>query len=390
VSKKRHADLVEFTKRYQRHTNPKKGVVNNDKSGNEGSRASAPGVEFASRWLKRLDLPSAWKEPARRHLEQLCFSVPQHTWPLIESLFTIVPKILNREPERKALAEAYAWCCYAFWQCESAFPSFPETFASFLLEQLQANERRNLEIGSLLAFLFADADDAKKWGGINHPKLDRPDVIRTHEKVVRNGEYEKILHAQIKYNEVERQILASTALRKEWAEIKRLFPEQVKGREIIHRSLVPERNWVRGQGANFESEGAAFQAVFDVFCWKYYLWAIKGDEPLLMKPSVVFTPFGTQIFIPGYISFDPKRDLKLGVLSRLHRARGIRRQGEGFSVARDENKKKATRAFELNEQAKAAGLKGDERLRFVANKLGISGMPALLHRFPSSVHSLGR
>jgi hypothetical protein len=85
---------------------------------------------------------------------------------------------------------------------------------------------------------------------------------------------------------------------------------------------------------------------------------------------VVFTPFGTQIFIPGYISFDPKRDLKLGVLSRLHRARGIRRQGEGFSVARDENKKKATRAFELNEQAKAAGLKGDERLRFVANKLG--------------------
>jgi hypothetical protein len=39
---------------------------------------------------------------------------------------------------------------------------------------------------------------------------------------------------------------------------------------------------------------------------------MKGDEPLLMKPSVVFTPFGTEIFIPGYISFDPKRDLKPG------------------------------------------------------------------------------
>ncbi len=83
---------------------------------------------------------------------------------------------------------------------------------------------------------------------------------------------------------------------------------------------------------NFDSDGSAFQAVFDVFSWKYYLWAMKGDEPLLMKPSVVFTPFGTQILIPGYISFDPKRDLKLGIVSELYRARGIRCQGEGFSV----------------------------------------------------------
>src|SRR5437588_3305590 len=95
-------------------------MVDNDKSGNEESRPSAAGAEFASRWLKRLDLPSAWKEPARRHLEQLCFSVPQHTWPLIESLFTIVPEILNREPKRKALAEAYAWCCYALFSLRLA------------------------------------------------------------------------------------------------------------------------------------------------------------------------------------------------------------------------------------------------------------------------------
>src|SRR3984893_11076865 len=348
------------------------------------------GDEFESRWLQRLGLPSAWREPARKHLEQLCFSVLQDTWPLIESLFTVVPEILNREPERMDLAEAYGRCCYAFWQCESAFPSFPERFASFLLQQLQAGECRNLEISSLLASLFADADDPEKWGGFNHPQLARPEVIRAHERVVKHGEYEKILNAQIKYDEFERQIQASTDLKKEWAEIKRLFPNQTTGRDIIHRSLVPERNWVRGPGADFGSDASAFQAVFDVFSWKYYLWAMKGDEPLLMKPSVVFTPFGTQIFIPGYISFDSKRDLKFGVVSRLHRARGIRRQGEGFSVGRIERAAKATRAFELNEQAKAAGLKGDERLRFVANKLGISGMPALLHRFPSSVHSLGR
>ena len=211
-----------------------------------GRAADTTGDEFASKWLKRLGLPSDWREPARRHLEQLCFSVLQDTWPLVESLFTVVPHILNREPERMDLAEAYGWCCYAFWQCESAFPSFPERFASFLLEQLQADQCRNLEISSLLASLFVDADDLEKWGGINHPQLARPEVIRAHERVVKHGAYERILNAQIKYDEFERQIQASTDLKKEWSEIKRLFPDQTTGRDIIHRSLVPERNWVRG------------------------------------------------------------------------------------------------------------------------------------------------
>jgi hypothetical protein len=332
---------------------------------------SFPGTEFRFRWLKRFGLPPIWREPARAHLKQLCFADLGDTWPLIENLFETVPELLNREPERKELAEAYAWCCYTFWQCESSFPAFSETFASFLLEQLRSNQCRNFEIGSFLASLFVNADDRKKWGGFNHPHLARPSVIRAHESLVKHGKYEEVLHARIKYDEFERRIQASAELKKEWAEIKRLFPAQTKCRDIIHRSLVPERNWVRGPGASFESEGAAFQAVFDVFCWKYYLWAMKGDEPLLMKPSVVFTPFGTEIFIPGYIGFDPKRDLKLGVVAKLHRARGVRRQGAGFSAARIERDAKAKNAFAFNEHAKTAKLKGDARLLFVANKLGI-------------------
>ena len=270
---------------------------------------SATGNEFASRWLKRFGLPPAWREPARAHLKELCFADSRAAWPLIENLFETVPELLNREPEQKGLAEAYAWCCYAFWQCESGFPPFPETFASFLREQMRSNQCGNSEIGSLLASLFANADDPEKWSGINHPRLQEPSVIRSHEALVKYGKYEEVLHARIKYDEFEMQIQASAELKKEWSEIKRVFPAQTTSRDIIHRSLVPERNWVRGPGASFESEGDAFQAVFDVFCWKYYLWAMKGDEPLLMKPSVVFTPFGTEIFIPGYISFDPKRDL---------------------------------------------------------------------------------
>lgn len=145
------------------------------KSAKQEIEPVAAGNAFAARWLKRLGLPSAWKEPARAHLEDLCFSDSRETFPLIESLFDTVPGILNREPARKGLAEAYAWCCYAFWQYESGFPAFPETFASFLLEQLQADQGRTLEMGSLLTSLLAEADDLEKWGGINHPELARPE-----------------------------------------------------------------------------------------------------------------------------------------------------------------------------------------------------------------------
>jgi hypothetical protein len=231
-------------------------------------KPSAPGDDFRSRWLDRLGLPPDWRERARTHMAKLCFADPQEIWPLIESLFTVVPEILNRKPERKGLAEAYAWCCYAFWQCESGFPAFPERFAFFLLEQLQSEQCRNFEIGSLLALIFANADDLEKWGGINHPELKRPEVIRNHEALVKDGRYEELLSARIKHDEYEGIIQSSADLKKECVEIKRLFPAQTNRRGMIRRSLVPERNWVRGPGATFELEGAAFQAVFDVFCWK--------------------------------------------------------------------------------------------------------------------------
>jgi hypothetical protein len=51
-----------------------------------GKATDTVGDEFESRWLKRLGLPSAWREPAQKHLEQLSFSNPQHTWPLVHQV----------------------------------------------------------------------------------------------------------------------------------------------------------------------------------------------------------------------------------------------------------------------------------------------------------------
>ncbi|MEI6656632.1 MAG: hypothetical protein WCP45_17855 [Verrucomicrobiota bacterium] len=73
--------------------------------------------------------------------------------------------------------------------------------------------------------------------------------------------------------------------------------------------------------------------MLDFFCWEYYVWIIEDDQPKLLKDSVVFTPIGTQNSIPSYLSFDPKRDLDFGKVAKLHRARGVSRQGPGFQRA---------------------------------------------------------
>lgn len=63
---------------------------------------------------------------------------------------------------------------------------------------------------------------------------------------------------------------------------------------------------------------------------------MAGDEPLVAKLSFSVTPFGTTVFIPGYWSFDPKRDIKWNELLSFHRSRGVKRQGEAFEPNRRE------------------------------------------------------
>ncbi len=96
---------------------------------------------------------------------------------------------------------------------------------------------------------------------------------------------------------------------------------------------------------------------------------MRGDEPLLMKPSVVFTPLGTQIFIPGYLSLDAKRDLDFKRINTLHKARGLPRQGEDYLTSRKGQLYLKTRAREANAEAKAQGLKGDRRYGFICARL---------------------
>ncbi len=326
--------------------------------------------QFASKWLLRFDLPEkGWKKIIAARLTERPFLDSTESRPLIEFLFDEVPKLVtkDREPNRRLLAEAFAWCCYAFWQCGSAFPAFPENYASYLKTALTAATPDPAAI--LLAKMLIEFNAKEGRCGFNRLELADSRLIRESEALVHEGRYEFYLRAQEKYDEYLFYLEQLPDFRKEWAVLQQSFPSLVAGKEIIRRSIVPERNWVRGPGARFTGESEQFQALFDLFCWKYYLWGMSGNNPLLLKTSVVFTPYGTQLFIPGYLSLDPKRDLDFSKVMRLHRARGIARQGPGFSVGRLELAELRRKAARADREAKKRGLKGEKRYKFICESV---------------------
>ena len=247
--------------------------------------------------------------------------------------------------------------------CYSTFPSFPENYAEYLSRKPKTPEA--LWLGELLG-----PDSAGHACGFQSAQPSDPALIRKSEQWLRNGAFEPFLKARSKYEEFAARLRSEPGFRRDWRALRRIFPVETNRRDILHRTLIPERNWVRDEGAKFRTRKQRFQACFDLLCWKYCLWGVGQGRPLLLKPSVVVTPHGTQIFIPAYMSFDAKRDLELGLITRLHRARGLQRQGDAFSASRTDRLKLHGRAKAANVMARKRGLKGDARYRYIGKELG--------------------
>ena len=96
---------------------------------------------------------------------------------------------------------------------------------------------------------------------------------------------------------------------------------------------------------------------------------MQGDEPQLLKLTANLTPHGTMIFVPAYWSFDPKRDVKWKAITKLHKARGVSKQGAKLSANRAAKKREASRAKRLWAQATREGLRGEKRTVWVMREL---------------------
>lgn len=140
---------------------------------------------------------------------------------------------------------------------------------------------------------------------------------------------------------------------------------------VIRRTLSAERNLRQPFAVNWKKRADRFQAVFDAFCWRWNLYGMQDDKPLLIKLSVNLTPQGTMIFIPAYWSFDAKRDVRWDAVMKLHRARANKMQGSVLAEGLETRRAMAAKLRSLDQEAHRLGLRGDKRHAFLCRKLGL-------------------
>lgn len=196
--------------------------------------------------------------------------------------------------------------------------------------------------------------------------------ISEYEHSVKAGSYESLIEAQFKFDSMEAELRGNKEFKADWERLKAEFTVEKyrNARGVIRRRRVEERNF-RASDWRFSwaTEAERFQMVFDAFCHRWDLYGMEGDKPLLLKLSVNVTPFSTMIEVPKYWSFDPKRDLKWGAVTRLHRMREVHRQGPKLSPIVAERREEAARAKAFWREATKEGMRGERRVQWVMGKM---------------------
>jgi hypothetical protein len=300
----------------------------------------------------------------KRH-SKLSFRRMKEGAKLIER-FHALPDGVRQNP---ALKSAHEWLLVPM----SLWPVDVIGVAGHLLDVVEAGKKPGSDLIQLVN-LIGKAPDGKTR-----------EVISQHECDVKGGSYESLIKAQHKFDFKEQLLKQYKEFRADWNWIKSEFDVKVyqKDHGIIRRRMVSERNF-RPKEWNFKwaSVEDRFRNIFDAFCHKWVLYGMENDMPLLQKLSVNITPFGTMIFIPRYWSLDRNRDLRWRAITRLHRARGVPRQGAKLSANQAERRKQAEAARQFMKEATAQGMRGEARTYWIMGKLGLhpDTHPKQLHR----------
>jgi hypothetical protein len=196
-------------------------------------------------------------------------------------------------------------------------------------------------------------------------------AVSEHEHSVQRGNYESLIRARHKYDHVESELVSNPAFQAQWSAIKAEFDviKFADHKHIIRRHLVTERSMREHWPFRWTKTADRFYAVFDVFCQRWNLYGMRGDQPLLLKLTANLTPFGTMIFIPTYWSFDPKRDLNWRAITALHKARGVPKQGPKLIKNQIAARSQAMRAAKIAKEAATLKLKGEARTSWMLKHL---------------------
>lgn len=205
------------------------------------------------------------------------------------------------------------------------------------------------------------------------PSVAAQQAVAEHERLIETGGYELLARSKLKFTEREAKLLRDPGFQMEWGRLKRIFPvERYRNHKaLIRRTMVQERNFRPDWEFRPTDKARCFQAAFDAFCHRWNLYGMEDERPLVLKLSVNLTAHGTMIVIPAFWSFDPKRDLDWRLIMRLHRVRGVARQGPKMSVARMERGELSKKARSVWKESGTRGLRGEEREQWVKHQLGL-------------------
>ena len=257
-------------------------------------------------------------------------------------------------------------------QGNSVFPQNPAHIAQQVQQALETPAQKQGIFDVLLGLLVSA--DGKCDAGFNFARVRNLEDIVQYEHRRRSGSPEWCWKAPHKYDLFAAEVKGHEEFNRDWKLLVENFRlgQYRDPQGIIRRSPLVEGNWRRPDFSDLSHEDNRFQIAFDFFCWKWFLYGMQGDEPMAQKLAVTVTPFGTQIFIPGFWSLDPVRDINWAKVTRLHRARGISRQGEKLVENRKAHRKLVGKIHAADRAARRKGLRGEARYAAIKGAAGLS------------------
>jgi hypothetical protein len=257
-------------------------------------------------------------------------------------------------------------------QGNSMHPSDPAQLA-FVARQALLEGAPMPKTLQVLATLLVGPDGRPRTGN-NALAPAHPDIVIAHEHQRRTGAFEVAYRSPVKYRDYQKQVEAAPEFHTDWQALKQRFKvdRYRDSHGIVRRTPNPEYGWRRPAVLNMGDPATAFQTAFDFFCWKWFLWGMRGDTPLVEQLFYAITPYGTQIFIPGYWSLDAARDIRWEEIKKLHAARGLKRQGEKTAANRLDRALLIARLQQANREAKQSGLRGADRYAYLKAQARLS------------------
>jgi hypothetical protein len=289
-----------------------------------------------------------------KRLQKLAFRRAERCGAILKQFHANRSKI-DSHPASLLIWRTYDWLCIPL----SLWPIDFDGFVKHLLNLVETKSQFDDDLLLLLNLIG------------NPPDKETCNAVGAFEHMVETGNYEHLVRRPEKFAELETTVKHDQELATAWKQIKKRWDikSHQNPRGVIRRRMSQERNFRENWEFDWKDAKKKFFLFFDTMCYRWKLYGMEHDEPLLLKISVNPTPHGTMIVIPRHWSLDPIRDLDWNKIGKLHRSRGATRQGPKLSVSRMQKREEAIQVKKIWDEAGIKKIRGDARYDYVLKKM---------------------